>query len=108
MTCHIIGQGLFWGQMRLRLLLNSTDATTYWQKRAGILDKRQTRFRLHSKQRAEKPQRGRTKILTELCRKAFCSLFWKRSTVTEALFAASASQHSCEHHERTSPPLLES
>ncbi len=40
MACHIMGQRLFWGQMRLGLLLNSTDATTYWQKRAGIVDKR--------------------------------------------------------------------
>jgi len=44
MTCHVMGQRLFWGQMRLGLLLNSTDATTYWQKRAGILDKRQDVF----------------------------------------------------------------
>jgi hypothetical protein len=39
-----MGQRLFWGQMRLGLLLNSTDATTYWQKRAGILDKRHLRI----------------------------------------------------------------
>jgi hypothetical protein len=41
MICHIMGQRLFLGQMRLGLLLSSTNATTYWQKRAGILDKRQ-------------------------------------------------------------------
>jgi hypothetical protein len=33
------GSEAFLGQMRLRLLLNSTDAITYWQKRAGIFDK---------------------------------------------------------------------
>jgi hypothetical protein len=51
--------------------------------------------------------RGTSSVLTKLCRKAWRSLFWKRSTVKEALFAAAASQHSCEHHESTSPPLLE-
>jgi hypothetical protein len=49
MTCHIIGQRLFWGQMRLGLLLNSTDATTYWQKRAGILDKQHSWVRVHTR-----------------------------------------------------------
>ena len=29
-----MGQRLFLGQMRLGLLLSSTDATAYWQKRA--------------------------------------------------------------------------
>jgi hypothetical protein len=33
MTRHMMGQGLFLGQMRLGLLLSSTDAITSWQKR---------------------------------------------------------------------------
>ena len=41
-----MGQRLFLGQVRLGLLPSSTDATTYWQKRAGILDKRHNRLRL--------------------------------------------------------------
>jgi hypothetical protein len=36
----MMGQRLFLVQMKLGLLLSSTDATFYWQKRAGILDKR--------------------------------------------------------------------
>jgi len=36
---HIMGQGLFISHMRLELTSSSTDATAYWQKRAGILDK---------------------------------------------------------------------
>ena len=36
---HIMGQGLFFRHMRLGLLLSSTDATAYWQKRARILDR---------------------------------------------------------------------
>ena len=37
MTCHVISQRVFWGEIRLGLLLNSTDAIAYWQKRASIL-----------------------------------------------------------------------
>jgi len=32
-------QRVFWGEIRLGLLLSSTDATTYWQKRAKISNK---------------------------------------------------------------------
>ncbi len=39
MTRQIMGQRLFLSQMRLELLLSSSDATAYWQKRARILDK---------------------------------------------------------------------
>jgi hypothetical protein len=35
MICHMRGQRLFLSQMRLGLLLSSTDAITSWQKRAG-------------------------------------------------------------------------
>ncbi len=31
-----MGQGLFISHMRLELTSSSTDATAYWQKRAGI------------------------------------------------------------------------
>jgi hypothetical protein len=35
---HIMSQRLFLGQMRLGLLLSSTDATAYWQKCARIFN----------------------------------------------------------------------
>jgi len=35
-----MGQRLFLSQMRLELLLSSTDVTAYWQKRAKIFNKR--------------------------------------------------------------------
>lgn len=38
MTRHMMGQSLFLGQIRLRAVLSSTDATAYWQKRARISD----------------------------------------------------------------------
>jgi len=39
MTRHMMSQRVFWGEIRLGLLLSSTDATTYWQKRAKISNK---------------------------------------------------------------------
>ncbi|SRR5713101_1222303 len=58
MICHIMGQRLFLGQMRLGLLLSSTNATTYWQKRAGILDKRQTRHVYTTITKSDRPVYG--------------------------------------------------